>query len=92
MAIQKRMGYATPFFKGRGIFQYAIGFLPARHNIDTYVGAPIQLPKLECDKITPEIVDKYHGEYMEALKRLFDTYKAQHENANSTIKYVNDID
>jgi hypothetical protein len=92
MAIQKRMGYATPFFKGRGIFQYAIGFLPLRRNIDTYVGAPIQLPKLECDKITPEIVDKYHGEYMEALKRLFDTYKAQHGNANSTIKYVNDID
>jgi hypothetical protein len=92
LAIQKRMGYATPFFKGRGIFQYAIGFLPVRHPIDTYVGAPIQLPKLERDKITPEIVDKYHGEYMEALKRLFDTYKARHGNANSTIKYVNDHD
>ena len=86
------MGYATPIFKGRGIFQYAIGFLPVRHDIDTYVGTPIQLPKLERDKITPEIVDKYHAEYMEALKRLFDTYKARHGNANSTIKYVNDND
>lgn len=92
LLIQKRLGYATPVFKGRGVFQYAIGFLPQRHSIDTYVGAPIPLPKLERDKITPEIVDKYHTEYMEALKRLFDTYKARHGNADSVIKFVNDID
>ncbi len=90
IAIQKRMGYATPVFKGRGIFQYAVGFLPNRHRIDTYVGEPIHLPKLEREKITPEIIDKYHTEYMEALKRLFDTYKARHGNADATIKYVND--
>jgi hypothetical protein len=29
---------------------------------------------------------------MEALKRLFDTYKARHGNADATIKYVNDHD
>ncbi|CAM4950353.1 unnamed protein product [Rotaria socialis] len=88
--IQKRLGYATPFFRGRGIFQYAVGFLPNRHAIDTYVGEPIHLPRLARDKITPEIVDKYHGEYMEALKRLFDTYKGKHGNADATIRYVND--
>ncbi|CAF2355548.1 unnamed protein product [Rotaria sp. Silwood2] len=90
--IQKRLGYATPFFKGRGIFQYAVGFLPNRHPIDTYVGEPIHLPKLERDKVTTEIIDKYHTEYMDALKRLFDTYKAKHGNANATIKYVNNND
>jgi 2-acylglycerol O-acyltransferase 2 len=88
--IQKRLGYATPFFKGRGIFQYAVGFIPNRHAIDTYVGEPIELPKLERDQITPDIVDKYHTEYMEALKRLFDTHKAKHGNADATIKYVSD--
>lgn len=88
--IQKRLGYATPFFKGRGIFQYAAGFLPIRHPIHTYVGAPIHLPKVERDKITPDIVDKYHNEYMEAVKTLFDTYKAKHGNATSTITFVND--
>jgi len=92
MLVQKRLGYATPFFKGRGVFQYAIGFLPNRRVIDTYVGAPIHLPKLDREKITSEIVDKYHTEYMEALKRLFDTYKARHGNADATIKYVNDHD
>ncbi|CAF4773501.1 unnamed protein product, partial [Rotaria socialis] len=88
--LQKHLGFATPFFKGRGIFQYAVGFLPNRHAIDTYVGEPIHLPRLARDKITPEIIDKYHGEYMEALKRLFDTYKGKHGNANATIRYVND--
>lgn len=92
MKIQQRLGYATPFFKGRGIFQYSFGFLPNRHAINTYVGEPIHLPKLDRDKITPEIVDKYHQEYMEALKRLFDANKAKHGNANATIKYVNDYE
>ncbi|CAF4504493.1 unnamed protein product, partial [Rotaria socialis] len=64
--------------------------LPNRHAIDTYVGEPIHSPRLARDKITPEIIDKYHGEYMEALKRLFDTYKGKHGNANATIRYVND--
>ncbi|CAF1048139.1 unnamed protein product [Adineta steineri] len=88
--IQKRLGYATPFFKGRGIFQYAIGFMPNRRDVNTYVGEPIELPKLTRDQITPEIIDKYHGEYMESLKRLFDTHKAKHGNADATIKYIND--
>lgn len=92
MRIQHRLGYATPFFKGRGVFQYAFGFLPNRRAIDTYVGEPIHLPKLEREKITSDIVDKYHAEYMEALKRLFDRYKAKHGNADATINYVNDSD
>ncbi|CAF1117275.1 unnamed protein product [Adineta steineri] len=88
--IQKRLGYATPFFKGRGIFQYAIGFMPNRRDVNTYVGEPIELPKLARDQITPEVIDKYHEEYMESLKRLFDTHKAKHGNADATIKYIND--
>ncbi|CAF1228957.1 unnamed protein product [Adineta ricciae] len=88
--IQKRLGYATPVFKGRGIFQYAFGFMPNRRAIDTYVGEPIELPKLDHDQITPDIIDKYHEQYMDALRRLFDTYKAKHGNADATIKYIND--
>ena len=90
MKIQKSLGYATPFFKGRGIFQYAVGFLPNRHAIHTYVGEPIALPRLEREQITADIVDRYHAEYMEALKRLFDTRKAKHGNATATIRFVND--
>ncbi|CAF1137013.1 unnamed protein product [Rotaria sordida] len=92
MLLQKKLGYSTPFFRGRGIFQYAFGFLPQRHPIDTYVGSPIELPKLKKEDITSEIIDKYHQIYMDALTNLFDTYKENHGNKDATIKYVNDND
>ncbi|CAF1155962.1 unnamed protein product, partial [Didymodactylos carnosus] len=75
---------------GRGVFQYAIGFLPNRHRIYTYVGEPIQLPKLERNQITPDIVDQYHKQYMNALTRLFDRYKSEHDQSDATIIYAND--
>ncbi|CAF1190940.1 unnamed protein product [Rotaria sp. Silwood1] len=87
--LQKKTGYTIPFFKGRGIFQYAFGFLPNRRPIDTYVGEPIELPKLSREEITNEIIDKYHTQYMDALTRLFDAHKAKHGNKDATIKYVN---
>ena len=86
------MGYSLPLFYGRGIFQYKFGFLPNRHPIDTYVGEPIEIPKLSSDQITPEIVDKYHKMYMNALTRLFDTHKAEHDNADAAIVFVDDTD
>ncbi|CAF5111808.1 unnamed protein product, partial [Rotaria sp. Silwood1] len=84
MILQKKLGYSTPFFRGRGIFQYAFGFLPQRHPIDTYVGSPIELPKLKKEDITSEIIDKYHQMYMDALTNLFDTYKEKHGNKDAT--------
>ncbi|CAF4314305.1 unnamed protein product, partial [Rotaria sordida] len=89
---QRKMGFSLPLFNGRGVFQYAIGFLPNRHHIDTYVGEPITLPKLEQSKITPDIIDHYHKQYMEALTNLFNTYKVKHGQADATIIYVDDED
>ncbi|CAF2100445.1 unnamed protein product [Rotaria magnacalcarata] len=88
MILQKWMGYALPLFYGRGIFQYKFGLLPNRHPIDSYVGEPIEVPKLAPEHITPEILDEYHMKYMNALTRLFDTYKAQHGNANASLVFV----
>ncbi|CAF4095352.1 unnamed protein product, partial [Rotaria sordida] len=52
--LQKKTGYTIPFFRGRGVFQYAFGFLPNRRAINTYVGEPIELPKLSREEITNE--------------------------------------
>ncbi|CAF3673311.1 unnamed protein product [Rotaria sp. Silwood1] len=92
MLLQNKMGFSFPLFNGRGVFQYAIGFLPNRHRIDTYVGEPIQLPKLEHNQITSDIIDQYHKQYMNALTRLFDRYKSEHDQSDATIIYVNDDD
>jgi 2-acylglycerol O-acyltransferase 2 len=92
MLLQKKLGYSTPFFRGRGIFQYAVGFLPQRHPIHTCVGSPIELPKLKKEEITSEIIDRYHQLYMDALTNLFDTNKEKYGSKDAFIKYVNDTD
>jgi hypothetical protein len=33
--LQRRLGYATPFFHGRGIFNYDFGLLPHRAPINS---------------------------------------------------------
>ena len=88
--LQKKMGYSLPLFHGRGIFQYKFGLLPNRHPIDAYVGQPIEVPKLSLQEITPQIIDEYHQKYMDALVRLFDTYKAKHGNADASIIFADD--
>ncbi|ETO28625.1 hypothetical protein RFI_08505 [Reticulomyxa filosa] len=73
--LQQRLGFAIPIFRGRGVFQYNFGLLPNRIPIDIVFGEPIKCPKLMPEEITKEIIDKYHKEYMMALKELFDAYK-----------------
>ncbi|CAF0857158.1 unnamed protein product [Adineta steineri] len=90
MSLQKMMGYSLPLFHGRGIFQYKIGLLPNRHPINTYVGEPIEVPKLAPELITSQLIDEYHTKYMDALTHLFDTHKAKHGDVNSSIVFVDD--
>jgi 2-acylglycerol O-acyltransferase 2 len=89
--LQKKLGFAVPLIKGRGIFNYSFGLLPQRKPIHTYVGKPIDLPKTARDKIDQALIDKYHKQYMEELVALFETYKSQHElNPNAKITFVDD--
>ena len=44
--VRKKIGFATPIFYGRGIFNYSLGILPHRKPIIVVVGKPIKLPKL----------------------------------------------
>ncbi|CAF0846264.1 unnamed protein product [Rotaria sordida] len=90
MTLQQKMGYALPLFHARGVFQYKFGLVPHRHPIDTYVGEPIEVPKLAPAEITPQIVNEYHKKYLNALTHLFDTHKAKHNNANASLVFVDD--
>lgn len=73
--LRKVLGFSAPLVKGRGVFQYNIGFLPFRRAVHTVVGAPIDVPLVPEDEITTELIDKYHTAYVTALKALFDRYK-----------------
>lgn len=69
------VGFSTPIFHGRGIFNYTLGLLPYRRPISTVFGKPIDLDKVPNP--TNEQVDEVHQRYMKELTELFDNYKVK---------------
>lgn len=65
----KRFGFVLPIFWGN-LF---CPLLPTGRPLNTVYGEVVQLPKIE-DPTTEDVV-KWHKEYVEALKRVFDTHK-----------------
>ncbi|CAF3331362.1 unnamed protein product [Rotaria socialis] len=92
LLLYKITGNTMPLFRGCGLFQKYFGFIPKRRPIDSYVGEPIELPKLSPEQITDEIVDQYQKQYMDSLTHLFNTHKEKHGDEDSTIKYINSYD
>jgi len=73
--LQRKLGFAFPLVKGRGIFNYTFGLLPHRRPITTFVGSPVILPKVGKEEITDEMINHWHMKYKEALEALFNQYK-----------------
>ncbi len=99
--LQKKMGFALPLFRGRGIFNYNFGLLPYRKPITVVVGEPIPLEPLPDHLkgkalITTEegraLVDKYHQIYMQQLTDLFHKHKTNTArlSAYESICFVDD--
>ncbi|RWS17770.1 2-acylglycerol O-acyltransferase 3-like protein [Dinothrombium tinctorium] len=68
--------FALPVFYGRGIFQYNIGFLPYRKSINTVVGKPIDVEKIENP--TEEDINKLHDLYVKSLIDLFYAHRSKY--------------
>uniref|UniRef100_A0A914Z3K8 Acyltransferase n=1 Tax=Panagrolaimus superbus TaxID=310955 RepID=A0A914Z3K8_9BILA len=73
--IKRKFGFCPPFFSGRGIFT-STGLLPYRKPINTVVGSPISVKKIENP--TEEDIDQLHEEYCEKLTILFDEHKTKY--------------
>lgn len=71
---KKQFGFSPPVFSGRGIFNYNFGLLPFRRPVNTVVGAPIAVERI--DQPTDEAVNELHKRYSEALVALFEEHKA----------------
>ncbi len=71
--MREKLGFTIPNFIGRGIFQYDFGLISYRKTIDTVIGAPISVEKVEHP--THEQVDALHSIYIQELTKLFDAYK-----------------
>nr|XP_056714460.1 diacylglycerol O-acyltransferase 2 [Euleptes europaea] len=74
--IKKYMGFAPCLFHGRGLFSSNTwGLLPYAKPINTVVGEPITIPKI--DNPSQKEVDFYHSLYVTSLQKLFDKHKTK---------------
>lgn len=70
-------GFTTPFFVGRGVFNYRLGFIPMRRPITTVVGAPLDVArKPDC---TEEDIAALRRQYIAALTALYEEHREQYE-------------
>ncbi|XP_059819650.1 diacylglycerol O-acyltransferase 2 [Hypanus sabinus] len=71
---QKLIGFAPCIIQGRGFFSSrSWGLVPYAKPINTVVGEPISVPKIENP--SPEEIDHYHEVYQHSLVKLFNKYK-----------------
>lgn len=69
--MMKKMSFSMPLMTH---------FFPKRVSLFCVVGRPIHLRDLKCDEPSVELVRKVHGEYVEALKALYEEYKEEYGN------------
>lgn len=71
--VKKFFGYTFPLFHARGVFNYDVGILPYRREVNVVVGRPIGFDEKRAG--TNEEIEELHRLYCEELQRLWDTYK-----------------
>jgi len=72
-------GFSTPFFFGRGIFNYRFGWLPRRIPITMVIGSPIDVQKTAPSEITGEEISKLRSLYIERLAQVYAEYREKYE-------------
>ncbi len=71
-------GFSTPFFFGRGLFNYRFGWLPRRVPITLIVGEPIDVGQPRAS-IKDDEVRQLRNQYIQRLTDLYNRYKDQYE-------------
>ena len=49
--------------------------MPFRRPLTTVMGPPVEIP--HCPNPSQEVIDRYHGEYLRALEKIFHQYAGQ---------------
>ena len=87
--VQAVIGFATPMFGGRGVFQYRWGVLPRRERVDVRMGEVLRVERVEEGEVTTEMVDEVHARYLAALVALFEKHKGEYEaTRDATLVFV----
>ncbi|RMZ89102.1 hypothetical protein DV736_g3670, partial [Chaetothyriales sp. CBS 134916] len=77
MLVKKSMGFTIPLFHARGIFNYDVGLMPYRRDVNVVVGKPIPVVQqgAKDGKVEQAYLEQVHAEYVQELRRLWDEYK-----------------
>jgi hypothetical protein len=67
-----------PYGSGRGLFNDWFGFLPFRKPINTVVGTPIRIERVQNP--TQEQVDALHEKFIDEIYKLFERHKIHFKN------------
>lgn len=79
-------GIAPVAFVGRGFFQYSFGMIPRRKPINTVIGAPVEVTKIENP--SKEDIESLHETFCAALEQLFETHKSKYVENYEDVKLV----
>jgi 1-acyl-sn-glycerol-3-phosphate acyltransferase len=73
----KTFGFSTPYFFGRGVFNYRFGWLPRRIPITTVIGPPIDVKKTE--EPSEKEIAELRAKYIKVLEKLYSDYREKYE-------------
>ncbi|KAL9700748.1 hypothetical protein quinque_004189 [Culex quinquefasciatus] len=86
--MKAKTGIAPPAFIGRGFFQYNYGLIPRRKPINTVIGAPIEVARVETP--SAEQIEALHAKFCTALEDLFETHKSSYVENHENVKLIVD--
>ena len=80
------VGFSTPVFRGRGIFNYDVGLLPHRKPVITVFGKPIPVEQ----NLAPasDEIEKYHELYIAALDDLYSTFAEECGSSGRKLNFI----
>lgn len=83
--LARNIGFVPLFFWGR----FGIPFGPPfPRKITVVFGKPIEVPKLDANDITSDVVDKYHSIFVKELIELFERHKKKEGLGDRTLKII----
>lgn len=74
MFVKRVAGFTVPLFHARGVFNYDVGLLPYRREVNTVVGRPV-FPRAQMESPRDGDLDELQERYLAELRRLWDEHK-----------------
>ncbi|RPB12045.1 diacylglycerol acyltransferase [Morchella conica CCBAS932] len=74
MFVKRVAGFTVPLFHARGVFNYDVGLLPYRREVNTVVGRPV-FPRAQMESPRDGDVEELQERYLAELRRLWEEHK-----------------